>query len=135
MRTLTERIRVWRAPLVAPACTILASCEEGVLAPKGPIGQAEKTILFDATAVMLAVVIPLILLTLAFAWWYRAGNTPDQTNNILSLAFGILIVGLTVFGSMIIMAEPESHDAVDGKAHGNATLGIRRVQLVGKAPL
>jgi cytochrome o ubiquinol oxidase subunit 2 len=74
LRTLAERIHVWRAPLVALACAMLASCEEGVLAPKGPIGQAEKTILFDATVVMLAVVIPVILLTLAFAWWYRAGN-------------------------------------------------------------
>jgi len=74
LRTLAERIRIWRAPLVALACTVLASCEEGVLAPKGPIGQAEKTILFNATAVMLAVVVPVIVLTLAFAWWYRAGN-------------------------------------------------------------
>lgn len=53
----------------------LASCGEGVLAPHGPIGDAELTILFDATAIMLAVVIPVILLTLGFAWWFRAGNT------------------------------------------------------------
>jgi cytochrome o ubiquinol oxidase subunit 2 len=53
----------------------LASCGEGVLAPHGPIGGAELTILFDATAIMLAVVIPVILLTIAFAWWFRAGNT------------------------------------------------------------
>ena len=52
----------------------LASCDEGVLTPHGPIGGAELTILFDATAIMLAVVIPVILLTLAFAWWFRAGN-------------------------------------------------------------
>ena len=53
----------------------LASCGEGVLAPHGPIGGAECTILYDATAIMLAVVIPVILLTLGFAWWFRAGNT------------------------------------------------------------
>jgi cytochrome o ubiquinol oxidase subunit 2 len=52
----------------------LASCGEGVLAPHGPIGGAELTILFDATAIMLAVVIPVILLTIGFAWWFRAGN-------------------------------------------------------------
>ena len=78
MRTLAERIRVWRAPLVALVCTMLASCEEGVLSPKGPIGQAEKTILIDATVIMLAVVVPVILLTLGFAWWYRAGNKRAQ---------------------------------------------------------
>ena len=36
----------------------LASCGEGVLAPHGPIGGAELTILYDATAIMLTVVVP-----------------------------------------------------------------------------
>jgi cytochrome o ubiquinol oxidase subunit II len=53
----------------------LASCDEGVLAPHGPVGQAERIILYDATAIMLAVIIPVILLTLGFAWWFRAGNS------------------------------------------------------------
>jgi cytochrome o ubiquinol oxidase subunit IV len=39
------------------------------------IGGTELKILFDATAIMLAVIIPVILLTIAFAWWFRAGNT------------------------------------------------------------
>jgi cytochrome o ubiquinol oxidase subunit 2 len=46
----------------------------GVLDPQGPIGAAERTILLNATAIMLAVVVPVIVLTLAFAWWFRAGN-------------------------------------------------------------
>jgi len=46
----------------------------GVLDPQGPIGHAERLILIDATAIMLSVVIPVILATLAFAWWFRAGN-------------------------------------------------------------
>jgi cytochrome o ubiquinol oxidase subunit 2 len=46
----------------------------GVLDPQGPIAGAERTILFNATVVMLAVVVPVIILTLAFAWWFRAGN-------------------------------------------------------------
>ena len=55
-------------------CGILASCREGVLDPHGPVGQAERVILYDATTIMLAVVVPVIILTLAFAWWFRAGN-------------------------------------------------------------
>ena len=46
----------------------------GVLDPHGPIGAAERTILLNATAIMLAVIVPVIVLTLAFAWWFRAGN-------------------------------------------------------------
>jgi cytochrome o ubiquinol oxidase subunit II len=53
---------------------LLASCGEGVLDPRGPVGRSERVILGDATAIMLAVVIPVIVLTLAFAWWFRSGN-------------------------------------------------------------
>jgi cytochrome o ubiquinol oxidase subunit 2 len=48
--------------------------QHGVLDPQGPIAAAERTILLNATVIMLAVVIPVILMTLAFAWWFRAGN-------------------------------------------------------------
>jgi cytochrome o ubiquinol oxidase subunit 2 len=46
----------------------------GVLDPQGPIGAAQRTILLDATVIMLAVIIPVIVLTLLAAWWFRAGN-------------------------------------------------------------
>ena len=48
--------------------------QQGVLDPQGPIAAAERTILLNATVIMLAVIVPVILLTLAFAWWFRAGN-------------------------------------------------------------
>jgi len=48
--------------------------QQGVLDPHGPIAAAERTILLDATVIMLAVIVPVIVLTLAFAWWFRAGN-------------------------------------------------------------
>jgi cytochrome o ubiquinol oxidase subunit 2 len=46
-----------------------------VLDPQGPIASAERMILLNATTIMLVVVVPVIVLTLAFAWWYRASNT------------------------------------------------------------
>jgi cytochrome o ubiquinol oxidase subunit 2 len=53
----------------------LASCRRvGVLDPQGPVSAAEKLILFNATGIMLVVVVPVIVLTLVFAWWYRASN-------------------------------------------------------------
>jgi cytochrome o ubiquinol oxidase subunit 2 len=68
--------RGWtRIVCILPCCVTLASCHEGPLDPQGPVGQAERIILYDATTIMLAVVIPVILLTLAFAWWFRSGNT------------------------------------------------------------
>ena len=56
-------------------CTIaLAGCSEGVLAPQGPIAAAERQILFNALAIMLAIVVPTILATLGVAAWFRASN-------------------------------------------------------------
>jgi cytochrome o ubiquinol oxidase subunit 2 len=62
--------------LAAPATAcLLASCRQaGVLDPQGPVASAERLILFNATAIMLVVVVPVIALTLIFAWWYRASN-------------------------------------------------------------
>ncbi len=52
-----------------------SSRAEGVLDPQGPIASAERLILLNSTTIMLVVVVPVIVLTLAFAWWYRASNT------------------------------------------------------------
>jgi cytochrome o ubiquinol oxidase subunit 2 len=49
--------------------------QSGVLDPHGPIGAAERTILLDATAIMLAVIVPVMVLTVVFAWWFRRGNS------------------------------------------------------------
>jgi cytochrome o ubiquinol oxidase subunit 2 len=42
--------------------------------PQGPIGAAEKTILIDSLAIMLAIVLPTIVAIFAFAYWFRASN-------------------------------------------------------------
>jgi cytochrome o ubiquinol oxidase subunit 2 len=51
----------------------LAGCG-GVLDPHGPIGVSERLILIDSVAIMLVIVIPVIVATLGFAWWFRASN-------------------------------------------------------------
>jgi cytochrome o ubiquinol oxidase subunit 2 len=61
-----------RSVIMAPVA--LTACEPAVLDPQGVIGIAEKTILIDSLAIMLAIVVPTIAATLAFAWWFRASN-------------------------------------------------------------
>jgi cytochrome o ubiquinol oxidase subunit II len=46
-----------------------------ILDPQGPIGAAEKTILIDSVAIMLAIVLPTMIAIFAFAFWFRASNT------------------------------------------------------------
>ena len=55
--------------------------------------------------------VPILLGVLAIAqmgihlvFFLHISSAPDQANNILALAFGVFVVGLLVFGSMIIMA-------------------------------
>ena len=45
-----------------------------ILDPQGPIGAAEKTILIDSVAIMLAIVLPTIVAIFAFAFWFRQSN-------------------------------------------------------------
>ncbi|KAF1017840.1 MAG: ubiquinol oxidase subunit II [Burkholderia sp.] len=52
----------------------LSGCNFDVLNPKGRIGAAEKSLIWTSTWVMLIVVIPVIVLTLLFAWRYRVSN-------------------------------------------------------------
>jgi cytochrome o ubiquinol oxidase subunit 2 len=46
----------------------------GVLDPRGPVAASEYQLLQNATVVMLALIVPVMVLTLGFAWWFRAGN-------------------------------------------------------------
>ena len=67
------------------AAAPIASCQQtGVLDPQGPIASAERLLLINSTAIMLVVVVPVILATLGFAWWYRSSNarashSPDES--------------------------------------------------------
>jgi cytochrome o ubiquinol oxidase subunit 2 len=66
--------RVW-IPAAAALAACLAGCSKlDVLDPKGSVGLAEKSLIGTATFTMLIVVVPVILMTLWFAWRYRASN-------------------------------------------------------------
>ena len=78
-KVLAVQRQVWRLgssrPLLVCAALLLASCRRtGILDPQGPVASAERLILINSTGIMLVVVIPVILMALAFAWWYRSSN-------------------------------------------------------------
>jgi len=57
---------------------LLAGCHRGILDPVGPIAAQEKQLLINSTAIMLAIIIPTMIATIAFAWWFRRGNSKAQ---------------------------------------------------------
>jgi cytochrome o ubiquinol oxidase subunit 2 len=62
-----------RIALLTPL-VVTGACNRGILDPVGPVAGAEKTILINSTAIMLAIIIPTMIATVAFAWWFRRGN-------------------------------------------------------------
>ena len=63
-----------RAAASGMAILLLASCNRGILDPVGPVAAQEKQLLINSTAIMLAIIIPTMIATVAFAWWFRRGN-------------------------------------------------------------
>jgi cytochrome o ubiquinol oxidase subunit II len=68
-----RRLAFRLAPL--SAALLLSGCDWAVLNPKGPIADGNATLLIDSVAIMLTIVVPTIVATLAAAWWYRSSNT------------------------------------------------------------
>ena len=65
--------------MVRPAGTILfaaamGGCAPALLDPAGPVAAGERTLLINSVAIMLGIVLPVIVATIAFAWWFRASN-------------------------------------------------------------
>ena len=63
-----------RVAVAVASSLLLSACNRGVLDPAGPIAAQEKQLLINSTAIMLAIIIPTMIATIAFAWWFRAGN-------------------------------------------------------------
>jgi cytochrome o ubiquinol oxidase subunit II len=70
--------RLIEVAVAAGASILVASCDRGIMDPVGPVGSAEKTLLINSTAIMLAIIIPTSIAVIAFAWWFRAGNTKAE---------------------------------------------------------
>ena len=104
-----------------------------LLDPKGPIGADEKSIIILATALMLIVVVPVIAMTLLFAWRYRASNTkarfmPDwaHSNKIE------LVVWLVPCAIIVVLATVTwtSTHALDPYRHIESKVKPLEVQVV-----
>lgn len=60
------------ALLILPS--MLAGCDMVVLNPSGDVAWQERSLLVQSTVLMLLIIVPVIALTLLFAWHYRASN-------------------------------------------------------------
>jgi cytochrome o ubiquinol oxidase subunit 2 len=112
---------------------LLGGCTEGVLDPKGPIALAERQILFNALGIMLAIVIPVIVAILGFAFWFRASNErahyrPDFTysGRLELLVWSIPAMTVLLVGGVAWIG---AHDLDPGKPISSAVKPVN-VQVV-----
>jgi cytochrome o ubiquinol oxidase subunit II len=113
---------------------LLVSCRRvGVLDPQGPISSAEKLILLNATGIMLVVVVPVILLTLGVAFWYRASNKRASFHPELVYSGSIELVVWAIPAMVVILlagvAWIGAHD-LDPAAKINSNVKPLRVEVV-----
>jgi cytochrome o ubiquinol oxidase subunit 2 len=118
---------------VVMAPIFLTACQPAVLDPQGFVGIAEKTILIDSLAIMLAIVVPTIAATLAFAWWFRASNTraihlPDfeYSGRIELIVWSIPLLTIILLGGVAWIG---SHDLDPAKPLASKTAPLE-VQVV-----
>lgn len=102
-----------RTLCVSATMLLLAGCNMDILNPKGDIGAQEKTLLLTATGLMLLVVVPVIILTLWFAWKYRASNTKAKYDPTWSHSTAIEVVVWTIpciiVGILAVLTWKSSH--------------------------
>lgn len=70
-----RRARAWRGPIVLSLGALLSGCDLVVLNPAGDIARQQANLVIVSTALMLLIIVPVMALTVLFAWRYRATNT------------------------------------------------------------
>ena len=66
------RLRTAAVALLAPA--LLGGCDMVVLNPAGDVARQQANLILWSTGLMLLIIVPVIVLTILFAWKYRHGN-------------------------------------------------------------
>ena len=107
----------------------------GVLDPQGAVGSAEKTILLDSLAIMLAIVVPTIVAILGFAFWYRAGNSraryrPDfaYSGRIELIVWAIPLLVIILLGGVAWIGSHQL-DPAEKLASKNQPIDVQVVSL------
>jgi cytochrome o ubiquinol oxidase subunit 2 len=60
--------------IFAPVAVALSACHAVVLQPSGDIAARQRDLLVQSTALMLVIIVPVMALTIFFAWYYRHSN-------------------------------------------------------------
>ncbi len=84
-----------------------------VLDPRGPVGEQERSLIVTAAVLMLIVIVPVIVMTVLFAWRFRAANTrapyDPAWSHSLPLEIAVWAVPLIIVTILGYLAWGRSH--------------------------
>ena len=63
-----------RQPVMLLLPLLLAGCGRAVLDPAGDVALQQRNLIYASTGLMLLIIVPVMILTVLFAWHYRKGN-------------------------------------------------------------
>ncbi|WP_122555883.1 ubiquinol oxidase subunit II [Pseudomonas viridiflava] len=98
-------MRTIKTCLVALCFALVSGCNWVIFNPKGQIALEQRNLIILATALMLIVVIPVIVMTFLFAWQYRSTNKKARysprwasSHKIEAVVWGVPLVIIIILG-------------------------------------
>jgi cytochrome o ubiquinol oxidase operon protein cyoD len=111
-----ERTQVSRNPMSAEAEEPRSSLQSylvgfglAIVLTLASFGAAVTHFVWAPGLAVLLAVLAIAQMGIHLVFFLHVSSSPDSANTILALAFGIFVVGLVVFGSIIIMANLNTH--------------------------
>ncbi len=106
-----KRLRTLAATLaLVPLFALLGGCNLVVLDPSGDVAARQRDLLVESTGLMLLIIVPVIALTLLFAWRYRASNKAatyapdwDHSTQLELVIWGAPLLIIICLGAMTWM--------------------------------
>jgi cytochrome o ubiquinol oxidase subunit II len=99
-----------RSLALLPLFALLGGCNLVVLDPSGSVAARQSALLIESTGLMLLIIVPVIALTLFFAWRYRESNTAatyepdwDHSTQLELVIWGAPLLIIICLGAMTWM--------------------------------
>ncbi len=118
-----------------PLFALLGGCNLVVLDPSGDVAVQQRDLLIESTGLMLLIIVPVMALTLLFAWRYRESNTTatyepdwDHSTQLELVIWGAPLLIIICLGAMTWMGTHllDPYRPIDRLAEGKSLGGAKQ---------
>ena len=131
-------LRVLSPLVLVTLALLLTGCESALMDPKGQVGDEQRTLILTSFGLMQIVVIPVIVMTIAFAWRYRRSNrnatySPDwhHSNKVEVVVWFVpcVIIAFLALLTWYTSHSLDPHKPLEAQEDGQEPLVIEAVSL------